>query len=276
MSFDEFGRLWEFDNGPDDLNRPDLAQRFGIQQDQFHNDNPCEELNILNGPVDKFYGYPDCFSLGNVSSAYPQDSHMMTQYAWPDNPRGRNDEWCQNPQNNQPPLACLPAHSSPIFMRFFGNPSDPSAQGCDSSDGAWPCEHEGSAFVTLHGSWNRDHPTGYAVVRVPFKSNSTDSLPTPVQSEVEYVVRWEGCHAVRLSDNGCFRPTGLVWRKGVMYVGSDGTGEVVRVAYGSNGRRRVGVSGSASGVQGSWRAGYGLGWGLLGGILVAVVGGVLA
>jgi glucose/arabinose dehydrogenase len=30
-------------------------------------------------------------------------------------------------------------------------------------------EYKGSAFVALKGSWNRSEPTGYKVVRVPFK-----------------------------------------------------------------------------------------------------------
>src|SRR5499426_1096459 len=33
----------------------------------------------------------------------------------------------------------------------------------------FPAEMKGSAFVALKGSWNRSEPTGYKVVRVPFK-----------------------------------------------------------------------------------------------------------
>jgi glucose/arabinose dehydrogenase len=33
----------------------------------------------------------------------------------------------------------------------------------------FPAEYRGSAFVALKGSWNRSEPTGYKVVRVPFK-----------------------------------------------------------------------------------------------------------
>ena len=33
----------------------------------------------------------------------------------------------------------------------------------------FPVEMQGSAFVALKGSWNRSEPTGYKVVRVPFK-----------------------------------------------------------------------------------------------------------
>jgi glucose/arabinose dehydrogenase len=33
----------------------------------------------------------------------------------------------------------------------------------------FPPENKGSLFVALKGSWNRSVPTGYKVVRVPFK-----------------------------------------------------------------------------------------------------------
>ena len=33
----------------------------------------------------------------------------------------------------------------------------------------FPAEYKGSPFVALKGSWNRSIPTGYKVVRVPFK-----------------------------------------------------------------------------------------------------------
>ena len=33
----------------------------------------------------------------------------------------------------------------------------------------FPAEYRGNAFVVLKGSWNRAEPTGYKVVRVPFK-----------------------------------------------------------------------------------------------------------
>src|SRR2546427_6360324 len=35
---------------------------------------------------------------------------------------------------------------------------------------AFPAEFKGSAFVTLHGSWNRGRRTGYKVVRLPFRN----------------------------------------------------------------------------------------------------------
>jgi glucose/arabinose dehydrogenase len=38
----------------------------------------------------------------------------------------------------------------------------------------FPAAYRGSAFVALKGSWNRSVPTGYKVVRVPFKDGKPE------------------------------------------------------------------------------------------------------
>ncbi|HEY0301345.1 MAG TPA: PQQ-dependent sugar dehydrogenase, partial [Rhizomicrobium sp.] len=49
------------------------------------------------------------------------------------------------------------AHSAPLGLVFY--------------EGAqFPAAYKGDAFVALHGSWNAGAPTGYKVVRVPFKN----------------------------------------------------------------------------------------------------------
>jgi glucose/arabinose dehydrogenase len=48
------------------------------------------------------------------------------------------------------------AHSSTLDIVFY-------------SGEQFPADYRGSAFVALKGSWNRSEPTGYKVVRVPFK-----------------------------------------------------------------------------------------------------------
>jgi glucose/arabinose dehydrogenase len=52
-------------------------------------------------------------------------------------------------------------HSAPLGIAFY------------DAD-AFPAEYKGDAFVAMHGSWNRDHRTGYKVVRLPFE----DGKPT--------------------------------------------------------------------------------------------------
>jgi glucose/arabinose dehydrogenase len=38
----------------------------------------------------------------------------------------------------------------------------------------FPPDFKGHAFVAFKGSWNRSEPTGYKVVRVPFKNGSPE------------------------------------------------------------------------------------------------------
>jgi glucose/arabinose dehydrogenase len=53
------------------------------------------------------------------------------------------------------------AHSSVLDLAFYNGDQFPAA-------------YRGSAFVALKGSWNRSVPTGYKVVRVPFKDGKPE------------------------------------------------------------------------------------------------------
>jgi glucose/arabinose dehydrogenase len=54
------------------------------------------------------------------------------------------------------------AHSSAMDLVFYEGEQ-------------FPPEYKGSAFVALKGSWNRSQPTGYKVVRVPFKDGRPEN-----------------------------------------------------------------------------------------------------
>ena len=47
------------------------------------------------------------------------------------------------------------SHSAPLGLVFY-------------EGSQFPADYKGDAFVSLHGSWNRGHPTGYKVVQVKF------------------------------------------------------------------------------------------------------------
>ena len=53
----------------------------------------------------------------------------------------------------QVPDTLLQSHSAPLNLAFYDGKQ-------------FPAEYRGDAFVTSHGSWNRDHRTGYKVVHV--------------------------------------------------------------------------------------------------------------
>ncbi|KAI8812987.1 hypothetical protein BJ742DRAFT_790699 [Cladochytrium replicatum] len=239
LGFDLRNRLWEADNGPDDLERGDLGA-------MIYPDNPAEEFNLLDGPANTFYGYPQCFTAGNLTQPFVSDPVRGQQYVWPSFSGQYSDDWCRNTANNRPPLAQIPAHSSPLGLVFYS--SDSSVSGCGSGPGAFPCEWAGDAFIALHGSWNSPTiPKGFRVTRIPF-GKSAPYYPGNVSDLFVQKNFWTLCaNSAALSDGTCFRPSGIAFDKaGTMWVGSGVTGEIARVYYNADGK--ISVVGETSGV----------------------------
>ncbi|KAJ3347328.1 hypothetical protein HDU83_002184 [Entophlyctis luteolus] len=231
MAWDSEGVLWESNNGPDRLSRNDLIPvEFGAAD--FHNDSPVEEVNLLS-EKGSFYGYPFCFTAGNLSSNFDSDSFRGLQYSWTKNGIDgiRDDIWCRNTTNNQPPVAHLPAHSAPISMVFLK-----STDGCGKlPNTSFPCDYVGNLVITLHGSWNRDIPCGFSVVMIPFENGmpatALNGQLNTVVTLIEAVDKQNKCKGARA--DLCFRPTGLavLSERGTLAVASDATGEVVEVLF---------------------------------------------
>ena len=79
------------------------------------------------------------------------------------------------------PDVLFQAHSSAMDIAFY-------------TGSQFPAEYKGDAFVALKGSWNRSEPTGYKVVRVPFK----DGKPTGLVPELhDRVLDLAACIAPR-------------------------------------------------------------------------------
>jgi glucose/arabinose dehydrogenase len=103
------------------------------------------------------------------------------------------------------------AHSSAMDILFY--------QGDQ-----FPPEYRGSAFVALKGSWNRSEPTGYKVVRVPFKDGR------PVGHYENFAVGFwvSGEHRAEVWG----RPAALaVAKDGALLVADDTGGTIWRIAY---------------------------------------------
>ena len=103
------------------------------------------------------------------------------------------------------------AHSSLLDLVFYtGN--------------QFPAEYRGDAFVALKGSWNRSEPTGYKVVRVPFKNGRPQGF-----YENFMVGFWvSGTHRAEVWG----RPAALAIAKdGSLLVADDTGGTIWRIAY---------------------------------------------
>ncbi|SFP15597.1 Glucose/arabinose dehydrogenase, beta-propeller fold [Mesorhizobium sp. NFR06] len=107
------------------------------------------------------------------------------------------------------PDVLMQAHSAPLNIAFYDG-------------GNFPAEYKGDAFVTLHGSWNRDMRTGYKVVRLKFK----DGKPT---GEYE-----DFATGFVIADDAVWgRPVGVaVAKDGALILTEDGNGTIWRITYG--------------------------------------------
>jgi glucose/arabinose dehydrogenase len=103
------------------------------------------------------------------------------------------------------------AHSSTLDLVFYD-----AAQ--------FPVEMQGSAFVALKGSWNRSAPTGYKVVRVPFKDGK------PVGYYENFMTGFWASGERRAEVWG--RPAALaITKDGALLVADDTGGTIWKVSY---------------------------------------------
>jgi glucose/arabinose dehydrogenase len=91
--------------------------------------------------IGHYYGYPECFTAWNMSEVVSGTS-LHTG----------------NKTFNVPPRLSMQAHSAPLDITFY------SASNFNESVGITR-DYDSDAFVSFHGSWDRDPPTGYGVVR---------------------------------------------------------------------------------------------------------------
>src|SRR5438105_5488554 len=110
------------------------------------------------------------------------------------------------------PSLLIQSHSAPLGIAFYEGVMFPAA-------------FRGSAFVALHGSWNRAMRTGYKIIRVPFR----DGHPTGGYDD--FVVGWMTDESGR---SVWGRPVDLlVLRDGSLLISDDGGEKIWRVTYAS-------------------------------------------
>ncbi|KAH7345491.1 hypothetical protein B0J17DRAFT_713066 [Rhizoctonia solani] len=215
--------LWEVENSSDNV--------FWRGVD-VHKENPAEELNriplnnISTTPdAQKFYGYPWCYTAWDSSALTSSSFTFQTgsQFSIRNPPDTPDDAWCSTDQNNIKPVLSMQSHSAPLDIVFYNAPSNSSEGYSTARLYAVNTEWDGDAFVSFHGSWNRDPPTGYKVVRIPW-NNGAPVASADSRNGYETVV---GAADLSRCPNGCIRPVGLVFdRLGRLFVSSDTTGEI--------------------------------------------------
>ena len=189
---------------------PETGALFGMDHgiDWLGDNAQHEELNqIVEGAA---YGWPYIYADGEIN---PQDDppNGLTMAAW-DRASAR-------------PLALYTPHAAPMQWAFY------TADGGD----AFPETYRGDAFVAMRGSWNRQNPSGYEVVRVRFENGQ----PSGVEPFVTGFLQPTDDETVGGGWGHLGRLAGLaVARDGALLVTDDANGVIYRIAY--TGTRRAG------------------------------------
>lgn len=179
---------------------PRTGDMYGLDHnsDERADDWPTEELNRIEEGA--HYGWPHCWGDRQVDMHIPAEP-----------PDGESREaFCAG---TEAPVLEYPGHAAPMQMTYY-------------EAFQFPPEYRGDAFATMRGSWNRNPPVGYEVVRIVH-----DAEGRPIAME-PFVSGW-------LIDDGRAhfgRLTGLaVSPDGSLLVGDDENGVVYRIWHGEDG-----------------------------------------
>ncbi len=206
-----------------------------------HEDNPGETLISLE--KGKRYGYPFCFHAARVvrdGSVVPPGTPLAA-----DVKKGKlggtlksnkDDAWCA--ANADRPLSFFQAHSSVLDLELVPTTST-----------GLPPRFAGGLLATLHGSWDREKPTGYKVVWLPLDADGNAAMPTSTATETRYPYEvvfgagkrgahqdgqwsWKGEHG----GESLVRPVGLAISPvdGALYVSSDNAPVGLSLPIGKN------------------------------------------
>ncbi|RVD83207.1 uncharacterized protein DFL_007603 [Arthrobotrys flagrans] len=196
---DKEGQLWSVENSADNI------KRDGID---VHTDNPGEELNFHGSVRDtsssrRNYGYPFCFTAWDPSVIPDHGDIARGQQFSLDSEV--DDAKCAS--DYQAPRLVFPAHTAPLDIIF---------------------DKTGDAWVTLHGSWNRDPPIGYQLITIPF-DNNTSEPKAGSSSDAGYKPIFSN-KGLTACPGRCFRPTSLaIAGDGAIFMSSDSTGQIYRI-----------------------------------------------
>lgn len=224
LAFDSHAVLWGVENGADNLYREDLGG-------DIHNENPGEELNRFRiDQVGQHWGYPYCFTeycLSTDVGGTGLKGGNNTIWAWPSfTEDGYTDEWCK--ENTIPSIISMPSHSAPLGITFYDwknmTQYEYESQECN---GGFPKGMDKFAFIAFHGSWNREPPTGYKIVFVPF-DEAGEALYQPID------LFRHGKRSASWS-KADIRPVDVQFDKcGRLFVTEDGTGSIILITYEGN------------------------------------------
>jgi glucose/arabinose dehydrogenase len=175
---------------------PTTGELWGMDHgiDWLGDEEQKEELNRLEHG--KQYGWPYIYADNrhNPQDEPPGDITM--------------EQWAKM---SQPPELLYTSHAAPMQMVFY-------------TASRFPPEYRENAFIAMHGSWNRNPPAGYEIVRVRFD----DGRPVAIEPFATGFLVDQG--SGKWGATG--RPAGLaVTQDGALLMSDDMNGVIYRIAY---------------------------------------------
>jgi glucose/arabinose dehydrogenase len=176
------GAMFATNNGAD--------VRSDVKGGTVNDELPPEHLNKIE--AGKNYGWPHCWGNPDNLKAQVEDPNFTAEA-----------DFCKTAKA---PEITFTSHSTPIGITFLDKTN-------------WPTEYQQDAIVAMHGSWNRQQPSGYKLVRIKFKNNQA--------AEVEdFATGW------LQDDNAWGRPVDIaVGTDHALYVSDDKAGVIYRITY---------------------------------------------
>jgi glucose/arabinose dehydrogenase len=197
LFMDAHDRLWGVENGRDNLS----------DNGDIHNDNPAEEVNLVDGTGSTYYGYPSCYSEFQLKGG----GGPGTQWADPSLAVAdtKSDAWCRDPANVHPPAFALPAHWAPLgILEYHGD--------------ALPLGND--FIVTAHGSWNAEPTVGRVLARLHRNGDTITSF--------DLFIGQRGSNDKVVQGQWNARPVDVrEGPSGELYFSDDSGGRVFKVSY---------------------------------------------
>jgi glucose/arabinose dehydrogenase len=175
---------------------PETGQLWGMDHniDWLGNDVHQEELNRIEHG--RNYGWPYLYE-DNKPVPHREPPGDVSRETWQRMSEGM--------------VMGYTAHAAPMQMAFY-------------TGAAFPPEYRGDAFIVMRGSWNRNPPAGYELVRIDFQNGEPKSIQpfiTGFLTETEqghaHIGRLTGC-AVSPAD-------------GSLFICDDTNGVIYRITY---------------------------------------------
>ena len=180
-------------------------------RDQLHDNFPelytQEQGNEL--PAETFYEIHKGSNGGWPYVYYDQLQHKQIL-----NPEYGGDGKKTADQQYQDPIVAFPGHMAPDGLLFY-------------TGSQFPAKYRNGAFITFHGSWNRQpEEKGYFVAFVPF----TDGKPSG-DWEI-FADNFAGTKDITTPGKAAHRPCGLAQGPdGSLYVTDDAHGTIFKISY---------------------------------------------